>query len=76
MKKIKSRWSLEFFAENLRTARGEASLTQSELSDRIGVSVTYIHMLEKGLRKEPKLSLLLKLCGALNCTPNDLLESK
>lgn len=45
-----------------RTQRG---LTQSELAVRAGLSVSYLSLLEQNKRKDPTLSVIQKLAGAL-----------
>lgn len=60
------------FAENLLIARRRAGLSQEEFGYRAGLHRTEISELELGHR-EPKISTLLKLSGALGLTPNDLL---
>jgi transcriptional regulator with XRE-family HTH domain len=60
------------FAENLVIHRKRAGFSQEELGFRASLHRTEIGGLENGHR-EAKISTLLKLAGALEVTPNDLL---
>lgn len=60
------------FAENLVTHRKRVGFSQEELGFRASLHRTEIGGLEVGHR-EAKISTLIKLAGALNVTPNDLL---
>lgn len=44
-------------------------MTQSDLSDKTGISQTSISSIEKG-RKQPKASTICRFCDALKCTPS------
>ena len=59
-------------AANIRTGRYSCFLTQAELGKLIGVTGTAIDYWECATNM-PKLPVFLKLCRALQCTPNDLL---
>jgi transcriptional regulator with XRE-family HTH domain len=61
------------FAANLRRLREAADLSQEELSFRAGIHRTQISLLEGGHRM-PCVHSLVCLAGALEVTPNDLLE--
>lgn len=63
----------ECFGANLRVARRQAGLTQEELSYRAGLHRTEIAHLECG-KREPRISTLVKLVGALSVPPDQLLE--
>lgn len=52
------------FAETLRDARAQASLSQEDLAERSGVSVRFISFLETG-RRQPSLSALAALSAGL-----------
>jgi len=60
-------------SDRIKHYREAKHLTQEQLSELLFVSPGYISGLETGNRS-PSLSLLLKLSGLLDCTPNDLLE--
>jgi transcriptional regulator with XRE-family HTH domain len=59
------------FAANLRQARTEAGISQEELGYRCELHRTEISLLERAGR-EPRLSTMIKLAGALDVTPADL----
>ena len=49
-------------------------LTLTELSRRVGVSVTNLSLLKTGRVKAIRFSTLEAICRELNCQPGDLLE--
>jgi len=61
--------------ENLRRIRKEKGLTMKQLGAMTDVSESMIQMVETGTRK-PSFELLLKLGEALDCSVNDLLDTK
>ncbi len=63
------------FAGNVRKLRGKKKLSQKTLADKIGISVSYVSMLERGQRSPP-LDMLEKVAKALGVTPNSLLGGK
>lgn len=63
----------ERFAFNLFKARRQAGLTQEELAKRTGLHRTEIGLLEH-CRRLPRLDTFVKLCGALEVEPDQLLE--
>lgn len=54
--------------------RDRAGLTQLELSQKIGVTETTIQNWEKGRAGLEQIVRVIKLCEALSCKPEDLLE--
>jgi transcriptional regulator with XRE-family HTH domain len=60
------------FGENLRRARRLAGLSQDELGQRASLNRTEISKLEHGGRA-PRLETIVKLAGALEVDPGDLL---
>lgn len=60
---------------NLKEIRIQVGLTQEQLADAMGTSKTYISQLENGTRNIDTIrqSTMQKLCGALNCNPEDLI---
>ena len=48
-------------------------MTQVQLAEKIGCSAQLISALEQGQR-ELSVEMLLRLCHALSCTPDDLLR--
>jgi transcriptional regulator with XRE-family HTH domain len=61
----------ERFAQNLRRRRLAVGISQEELGERTDLHRTEISLLERAGR-EPRFATLLKLCGALSTTPNEL----
>ena len=61
-------------SEKLRTERRRAALTQGELAKKADVGIATIVRIESGEIKEPRVSTLRKLSGALGIEPRDLLE--
>jgi transcriptional regulator with XRE-family HTH domain len=59
--------------KNLRAARQRLGLTQEEVADLSGVQAGEISRIERGLR-DPKVSTLEKLAGALKLAPGRLLD--
>ena len=63
----------ERFAVNLRHARLKAKISQEELGYMCDLHRTEVSLLERAGR-EPRLATIVKLCGALGTTPNELCE--
>jgi transcriptional regulator with XRE-family HTH domain len=61
------------FAENLSRYREQAGLTQEELAARAEIHRTQIGALLNG-KQLPRLDTLVKLAGALNISPADLID--
>lgn len=61
------------FSERLLITRRRAGLSQEELGYLSNLHRTEVGHLERGHR-DPKVSTLIKLAGALGVTPNDLLD--
>jgi DNA-binding XRE family transcriptional regulator len=62
------------FGRVLRTARDQCGLTQEQLAERAQLDRTYPSLLERGLR-QPTLTVLFQLAGALGRTPQSLLDA-
>jgi len=60
------------FAENVHRLRMKNKLSQKELAKRVGISVSYVSMLERGHRSPP-LETVEKLAKALGVPPTRLL---
>lgn len=60
-------------AENLVLARDRADLSQEEAAKRAGLHKTEISLLERQLRL-PRLDTIVKLAGAFDIEPCELLE--
>ncbi len=63
----------ERFGANLLSCRDRAGVSQEELGFRADLHRTEIGMLERGIRL-PRIDTLLKLAGALEVEPRDLLD--
>jgi transcriptional regulator with XRE-family HTH domain len=63
---------LSRFAANVRRLRSKKKLSQKALADRIGISVSYVSMLERGQRSPP-LETIEKMAKALGVPPAALL---
>jgi len=61
------------FGKNLARCRARADISQEELGFRADLHRTEIGMLERGIRL-PRIDTLLKLAGALEVEPGDLLD--
>ena len=60
------------FAENLVLLRGRAGLSQERTAERAGLHQTELSLLERGLRL-PRLDTIVKLAGAIEIEPCELL---
>ncbi|MDP3936192.1 MAG: helix-turn-helix transcriptional regulator, partial [Alphaproteobacteria bacterium] len=62
-------------AKNLRLLRRIRGLTLEELSEQVGISVSYLSRIESGNRRvtEP---LLFKLSELLQCDPTEILSDE
>ena len=62
------------FSYVLKKFRREAGLTQVQLSERVGVSPSFIGMLESG-RKNPSLNMLFRLADAMGIRASAMLAA-
>jgi putative transcriptional regulator len=51
----------------------ERSMTLTELSDRVGITVVNLSVLKNGHARAIRFTTLARLCNALECQPGDLL---
>ena len=63
------------FAGNIQRLRSKKKLSQKALADKVGISVSYVSMLERGQRSPP-LETIEKMAKALGVTPANLLGGK
>ncbi|MFO0584721.1 MAG: helix-turn-helix transcriptional regulator [Anaeromyxobacteraceae bacterium] len=63
------------FAGNVRRLRAKKKLSQKALADKIGISVSYVSMLERGQRSPP-LETIEKMAKALGVPPGALLGGR
>jgi putative transcriptional regulator len=52
----------------------ERGMTQTELAQRVGISVVNLSVLKNGRAKAIRFSTLAAICAALDCQPGDLLS--
>ena len=62
------------FNIDVMLAKRKMSLT--ELSEKVGITITNMSILKTGKAKAIKVSTLARLCEVLECQPGDLLEYK
>jgi len=63
------------FAGNVRRLRSKKKLSQKALADKVGISVSYVSMLERGQRSPP-LETIEKMAKALGVPPAALLGGR
>jgi transcriptional regulator with XRE-family HTH domain len=63
------------FAGNVRRLRSRKHLSQKALADKVGISVSYVSMLERGQRSPP-LETIEKVARALGVAPGALLGGR
>jgi transcriptional regulator with XRE-family HTH domain len=63
------------FATNVRKLREKKKLSQKALADKVGISVSYVSMLERGQRSPP-LETIEKMAKALGVPPATLLAGR
>jgi transcriptional regulator with XRE-family HTH domain len=63
------------FASNVRRLRAKRKFSQKALADKIGISVSYVSMLERGQRSPP-LETIEKMAKALGVPPASLLGGR
>ena len=59
---------------NIDVMLAKRKMSVTELSERVGITITNISVLKNGKAKALKISTLTKLCEALDCQPGDILE--
>jgi putative transcriptional regulator len=59
---------------NLDIALAKKKMPLTELSQRIGISMTNLSLLKSGKVKAIRFSTLAAICRELNCQPGDILE--
>ena len=66
---------LDKFAGNVRKLRSKKGLSQRALADAVGISVSYVSMLERGQRSPP-LETIEKMARALRVPPGSLFDGR
>lgn len=59
---------------NIDVMLAKRKMSVTELSERVGITLTNISILKNGKAKAIRVSTLIKLCEVLECQPGDLLE--
>ena len=71
-KEILKQKHMAIFAKNLQKVMLLKGINQKDIADRTEITPAYVSMLVRGL-KEPRLSMIKRLCKALNIKPHTLL---
>ncbi len=61
---------------NIDVMLAKRKMSVTELSNKIGITMSNVSILKNGKAKAVKVSTLAKLCEALDCQPGDLLAYK
>lgn len=61
---------------NIDVMLAKRKMSVTELSEKVGISLTNISLLKNGKVKGMKFETLDKICQALDCQPGDLLEKR
>lgn len=59
---------------NLDVMLAKRKMSVTELSDRVGITMSNISILKNGKAKAIRFSTLEKICEVLDCQPGDILE--
>ncbi len=59
---------------NIDVMLAKRKMSVTELSEKVGITISNISILKNGKAKAIKISTLAKLCEALDCQPGDILE--
>lgn len=59
---------------NLDVMLAKRKMTLSELSDKVGITLSNMSILKTGKARAIRISTLDAICRILDCTPNDILE--
>lgn len=59
---------------NIDVMLAKRKMSVTELSEKVGITISNISILKNGKAKALKISTLAKLCAALDCQPGDILE--
>jgi len=61
---------------NLDVMLAKRKMSLTELSEKVGITITNLSILKKGKAKAIRFSTLEAICEALDCQPGDILEYK
>ncbi|NLV92174.1 MAG: helix-turn-helix transcriptional regulator [Firmicutes bacterium] len=59
---------------NLDVMLAKRKMTLTELSEKIGITMSNLSILKNGKARAIRFSTLEAICSALNCQPGDILE--
>lgn len=59
---------------NLDVMLAKRKMSLTELSEKVGVTISNLSILKKGKAKAIRFSTLEAICKALDCQPGDILE--
>ncbi|MDF1548688.1 MAG: helix-turn-helix transcriptional regulator [Bacteroidales bacterium] len=59
---------------NLDVMLAKRKMSLTELSERVGITMSNLSILKKGKAKAIRFSTLEAICEALDCQPGDILE--
>ncbi len=59
---------------NLDVAMAKKKMSLTELSEKVGVSMTNLSLLKKGKVKGVRFNTLEAICRVLDCKPGDILD--
>ena len=59
---------------NLDVAMAKKKMSLTELSEKIGISMTNLSLIKTGKVKGVRFSTLEAICRALDCKPSDILD--
>lgn len=59
---------------NLDVMLAKRKMSVTELSEKVGITISNISILKKGRGKAIRFSTLNAICEALDCQPGDILE--
>lgn len=59
---------------NIDVMLAKRKMSVTELSEKVGITISNVSVLKNGKAKALKISTLSKLCEALDCQPGDILE--
>ena len=68
----KSEITINLFRQRLRSLRTSKNMTLEELAARASTSANYLQLIETG-KRTPSITTFMKICQALDVTPNLLL---
>lgn len=58
----------------IKAIAADRGIKLSDLAATVGVSLNHFSTITRNRRKTVKIDLIGRLCAALNCTPNELIE--